>query len=1239
MGIIYRARHHAGGHLVALKTLRAVDAALLHSMRREVHVLAGLHHPGIVRIADEGVHDGLPWYAMELLEGTPLSRLRTAPSGAGSPAGSPGPPAADDSTVVLPHAWSPAVPSTPPVPETATGPPPATRAHLDALTVVRRLCEPLAFLHGEGLVHRDLKPANVIVRPDGQPVLVDFGLATRSHRELGREDVDDLDALNAGTAAYMAPEHLRGELLDARADLYALGCILFELVAGRRPFTGALDAIVDGHLHVPAPRLRDVVRTSADDVPLPDGLEELVGSLLAKDRRDRLGYADDVGRALAALGAADGGGAGPAARTYLYRPGLAGRGPAWRALDAALAPVRAGRGAVALVGGESGVGKTRLVVEVVRRLEAGGVEAVGGRCLPRRSGEGGGATAPLHAFASLLQLLGDRCRAGGPAVTDRLLGLRGPLLAAYEPELAELPGQAAHPEPAELPADAARLRLFRALAETLAAASSPDDGWPPLVVVLDDLHWADELTLGAVTYLARSGALADVPVAIVSTYRTEEAGAGIEELADAPGVARVALDRLDADAVSTMVGEMLALRTTPRRLAPFLASVSEGNPLFVGEYLRAAVEERVLWRDPRGTWQVEGSLDAADAAATDGSGASPGLPRTLHALLARRLDDLPAAARDVLDATAVVGRRVDVDLLSSVTGRPLELVWEGTHELLRRQVIEAAGADEHQFAHDKLREAAYARLGVEQRRALHAAVATSLERRATVPEDLPFEELGGHWHEAGDGGRARACFVAAARRDREVYALDAAAALYRRALALLDRPTLERVGLRHELATDVLEVAGRVADAIAEHRLELEDSRALHDRGAELRALRGLGTTLISAGHADEARAVLTDALALARRLGERAEEGHVLAALSDVEALGDPERGIALIEAAVAVHREVGNRRAEAIGLANLGGLELQEGRNRQATELLEQALGLQVELGDRAAEGATRGTLGVALRLRGALAEARAQLEQALELFREVGDRRREAQRTATLADVLGEQGRYEEAAARYEQALPILRELGDVSNEAYAMSNYAETRRDQGRIEEAHALYDRALELARATSDVRLESYVLGALAEVHAALGDLEVAHVIAERALELVRPLRSDMFEAIALRQLAAVERRSGRWDVARGLLQRAEPALVEADDAVGLTFLGCERGHVELAGGRSAAATLEAVRAHCAARDLGPESRVGPAVAHLSAAEEAWAAGRPDLLWQGELVAALPEGLRRRVEATAPAAP
>jgi len=400
MGVVYRAEHVLTGEVVALKTVRTSSPGHLDAIRREIHVLRRMRHPGIVGIIDTGSHGGLPWYAMELLTGHTLRTWLALGRGA--------------EETLAPTATQP-LPGEIELPEPAPGAgPPAggvpLEARADALGILRSLCDALAFLHGEGIVHHDLKPANLFLRDDRTPVLVDFGLVARFGGAGGREGLGEGQGQDRGTVAYMAPEQIRGELVDARADLYALGCMLYEVLTGQPPFTGTPAQVVGQHLESPSRP------PSAFAPDVPPRLDALVAHLLAKDPAQRLGYADDVAAELDALGATPAGAmGGPAPRPYLYRPSLVARDQALAEIEAVL-PGWGAPSHVVLLAGPSGVGKTRLALELGQRAAARRVRVVRGECRSVRSLRAGASTIappPLYPLRPLLQAIADHCRAEG----------------------------------------------------------------------------------------------------------------------------------------------------------------------------------------------------------------------------------------------------------------------------------------------------------------------------------------------------------------------------------------------------------------------------------------------------------------------------------------------------------------------------------------------------------------------------------------------------------------------------------------------------------------------------------------------------------------------------------------------------------------------------------------------------------------------------------------------------------
>jgi tetratricopeptide (TPR) repeat protein len=728
VGVVFRARHAETGTLVALKTVRVRTTAHLSSVRREILALHRLHHPGIVRILDGGVFEGRPWYAMELLTGMTLAQA----IGGGY---------VDFSTI----------------PTLAVEQTERTRIRSGArrvrrsaaagkldelLTLFRLLCAPLAYLHGEGIVHRDIKPGNVFIRPDGTPVLMDFGLVGRWRGALGREILEDTQTFG-GTLVYMAPEQVKGEVGDARSDLYALGCTLYEALTGTLPFEdfGASFEAVTGDVS-PVPPSEIVLG-------IPRGLDDLVLRLLAKDPRDRIGHADDVAAALAALGARDWPRSGlPRGRAYLYQPRLVGRE---EALDTMLEGVDSSRklGGLLLLGGESGIGKTSLAAEVARLAYQREYEVVTSECTAASPGRTE-RSLPLLPFRPLLRRVVEYCSVGGPEVASRIIGPWQKLLASIEPAFLQLEPARDTLDPPGLPVAAALERLLGALSETIIGFAHESTA---LLLVVDDIHWADGLSLAL---LARLGAheveRSAGRLVILGTYRREEAGTWLASLLELPRTLHVELDRLGSSEVAEMVADMLGVSEAPPELAEFVARESEGNPFFVGEYLRAALDAGLLYRDAEGRWHQDES----------GSHRGLPLPHNVRALVERRLASLSPQARALIDLAAVIGHDIEADLLLSINARRLssrpqsegELVSE-LGELCARHLLVEITRETLAFSHDTVRKVAYDSIADDERRALHGLVAEAIEAHDTergVPNQrAPL--LAHHYRSAGDLAR------------------------------------------------------------------------------------------------------------------------------------------------------------------------------------------------------------------------------------------------------------------------------------------------------------------------------------------------------------------------------------------------------------------------------------------------------------------------------------------------------
>lgn len=872
MGIIYKSHDREQQVPVALKMVSSADKQLLQSIRREIHALGRIHHPGVVHIVAEGVHDGMPWYAMEFIEAdTLLDHCRTVTSwrlwaerGSGIAEeefdDGDGPTGVTSKTAVAVSSGLPSRAGALVLPKsglTLTG-----DDLLAILTLVRRLCVPLSHIHGEGLVHLDLKPDNVLIRDSGLPVILDFGLATAVRSQSGG-DVLEGASLGAGTVRYMAPEQIDGDLVDARADTYALGCILYQLLTGRVPFPGpSVAETIFGHLNLDPTPPSELVGG------IPPAIDELVLRMLAKKPRDRIGYAQDIDSALARLGAQGWVGAVPSARAYVYRPRLAGRDAELALLVQQFELAQGDSTRLVLLGGESGIGKTRLVGEFARvtATSASGAEVFFGEFRPH-----GG---PLHGFRRILQGIADICRSVSVELRQHILGRRAATLSRYEPELQWFVSETESPP--ELLPDAAREQLFQDFLQVLIALGENQ----PLVVILDDLQWADDLSLGFLEYLRAHAHSTPLRGIVLATYRSGESSAYVDAMAAHAEVLHILLGRLSLEAVGTLISDMLALPEISAQVVESLYQHSEGNPLFLTEYLLESVAEELIWRDADGTWHARGgsSLEVDYARLP--------LPTTVHELLVHRLAALGADARRLAEVAAVLGPEPDLSVLERAVALPDAAFFDALAELQRRHVLEPKDTQRLVFAHSKVREVTYAQIAAGPRAQLHLLVAETL---AALPVDHPARKsavIAEHFYAGDDEGSALPHALQAGDEARALYGHDEAERFYLRAITTLETigdtknttRTLMKLGLVHTAAFQS-DKARQVYDQAFRYWGRLRDENPGAARTAQLCVATGEPMSL------DPGRTYDTDSAFLQRQLFaclvEVDEEANVLPAVA----------------------------------------------------------------------------------------------------------------------------------------------------------------------------------------------------------------------------------------------------------------------------------------------------------------------------------------------------------------------
>ncbi|MXZ00838.1 protein kinase [Candidatus Poribacteria bacterium] len=652
MGEVYRVLDLEQGRECALKILNEMmdEQAVCRRFHREFQVLSRFQHPRLVCTYTWGFAEERPYFTMEYLPGKTLEKI-----------------IADRALLGQFRA-----------------------AYFFAL--MQQIVEGLAYIHAQGAVHRDLKPSNIMVLETEEGIdttILDLGLA--KFRHLHSASITQTGA-TIGTAEYMSPEQGKGLWVDHRSDLYSLGVILYEMLTGAPPFSGQNPvSVILKHIRESPPPMGEV------NIAVSEQTQQVVLKLLAKESVDRYQSAEELVRALPS---------GFVPPDYeqrdvpvkVMRPQFVGRESEMKTLRAMLKDVLVGEQRVVLISGESGVGKSRLVEELL-----GDARVYNFLCLKSAGREEGGQIygALVDAFQGMTDLMG---RMPDPVETDKFSVMER------------------------------WLQLLKRMRKQ-----------KPIVFCLEDIQWLDELSLEFLQYVLRDPE--PCPFLLCLTCRWSNLEPISEEIEkfihsnEFAGATHIQLKNLSQEASGYLAASMLGERSIPPDALQSLFRETGGQPLFVVEAVRTLVNADVVRQNVSGDWQW-------------GEFSEILLSDDFSEVLYRRVATLSDVQRRVLEYACVFLSDFSFELLAAVwRGDELELL-DVLDELIAEGLLDACGEDEdrYRFSQELCRCAIYNRMQDVRRRLLHREIGNVLEESEDA-EELT-EELADHFAAAEEQNKA-----------------------------------------------------------------------------------------------------------------------------------------------------------------------------------------------------------------------------------------------------------------------------------------------------------------------------------------------------------------------------------------------------------------------------------------------------------------------------------------------------
>jgi Nif-specific regulatory protein len=1058
----------------AIKILchEVADPQKLLQFKTEFATLASLEHASVIQVFDFGVlHDRYPYFTMEFFPGRRITEFFDGQN------------------------W-------------------------DALyDVVLQIASGLHHIHHLGIIHLDLKPSNILVSDEGKAKIMDFGLAIESRQVFDRRI--------RGTLQYMAPEVLRQDRVDSRADLYALGMTLYETV------TGALPGYGKPPIEVMRMHLDDEIRRPSSINPrVPDALEQIIMKLLEKDPRHRFPSAAALLQAIADAAGKN----APRAellvgRGELFAAPLIGRKNEVQQLSVLIADAREGRGNGVILAGAEGMGKSRIVRDVTLRAQMEGGRVFCGRCPVNRK----------TIYAPFFEIFQQMVMAVNPDVdvAEELRRILRPVAGGSGPDTSP-------------PQHGQKFRLFNRIVQSMQdiygfLSVGSEAGGSPLILVIEDLQWADPSTAELFSYLV--GEAKQNRLLVIGTLTLEAGGEAAlesaspnlsfwEQQAREANFPLIRVEALTEALVREHVQSLLGETQVSEELVRWMLWESAGSPLVIRRIIDYLITHDYLQWQPSG-WNAD--MDRIRQLRVPGGFAS---------MLMEKVDALPPEQRALLEIASIVGETMELELLTKVSDGTPEETYASMSALARLNLLDLSNDGRTiTFPQIHLRDAVYNAMPERRRAELHQRIGEALEPALA---DAPTQFIGQvayHFARANDIERGTRYSIEAGDLAARTLAHEEATEFFRVALELMDLGGVEearKAEVREKLA-DAYYRRDDYRSAIHAFQFLLKSIQSRNpDSEANVdvaRVMKKIGKVLARRGDQDAAMTYYQSALTIYERLGQTVDVAEMLNRIAwlhrmrdDLDAARDTaERARTMLE------RQTSMQPTVVYGYVKnmLGLIEYARGNWQRSREILEEAVTIGERLhSDQLCKVASM-NLGNTLWKLGECETALQYFRRNLDMSEAEGDLWDLVIAYNNVGVVEYGRGNFQAASEFFERAARIDEKIGAVDHEALARENLGDALEMLGRWDDALEQYRRCVSLEGfdETRASRLSVYV--PLARITKKRGDIARALEYGQKAMAAGERARDEDLIAEAAYVLASIEDERGNTDESEKWLTRA----------------------------------------------------------------------------------------------------